>query len=104
MIALLALLLSTNPAQANSFNFEEYTEQDIVAIESIYTQQRIHEASALRAKVRAFAEKNGGIKEIQESSEDNLQNAPTNIDFTTNNGLNCLAATYWADIKCIKLK
>lgn len=104
MIALLALLISASPAHADLPNFEEFTEQDVIKMESIHLQQRINDARELRAKVLAFANKNGGIKKIQEFSEDNLQNAPTNIDFTTNNGLNCLAATYWAQFKCINLE
>jgi hypothetical protein len=101
MFALLALLLSPS---AHAWNFEDLTEQDFNQMESVYIQQRVDDANELRTKVRAFARKNGGLKEMEEWSEDNLRNAPTNIDFTTHSGLDCLAATYWAEIKCVKLQ
>jgi hypothetical protein len=99
---LLSLMLATF-AQANFWDFEDYTERDWAALESLYIEQRVESGKELRAKVRAFARKNGGLKEMEEWSEDGLQNAPTNIDFSTHSGLDCLAATYWDEIKCIKL-
>ena len=101
---ILFTLILTTLAHANLWDFEDYTEQDWAALESTYIQQRVEAGNDLRAKVRTFARKNGGLKEMVEWSEDNLQNAPTNIDFTTLSGLDCLAATYWQEIKCVKLQ
>ncbi len=100
---LLTLLLTTF-AHANFWGFEDYTAQDWAALESTYIQQRVDDATKLREKVRAFARKNGGLKESQEWAEDGMENAPTNIDFSTHGGLDCLAATYWPDIRCVKVQ
>lgn len=100
----LALAAFAPSAQANFWGFEDYTQQDWIELESIHIQERVDAGKELRAKVKAFARKNGGLKEMEEWSEDSLQNAPTNIDFTTHSGLDCLAATYWEEIKCVKLQ